>query len=93
MDSFREAFMNELEKQARVLTEEAREKIPKSETGLPEEREKGKGAVEGSYPMPDKQHAKTALGFAKMNLRKGKLSQEEYDRIAAKAHAVLGDAG
>jgi hypothetical protein len=76
-----------------VLTAEKREDIPKKEMGLPEEAEKDKGAVQGTYPMPDKKHARIAKAFARMNLNRGKLSQEDYSRIVSKADAVIGGGG
>ena len=78
-----------LEKLARVLTDNARAKVKKRGMGLPGNAEKGRGAVVGSYPMPDRRHAAVAKSFAKRNLDRGRLTQAEYDRIVAKADRKL----
>jgi hypothetical protein len=41
----------------------------------------------GSYPIPDKQHARSALGFAAMHHGKGSAT---YQRVAAKVRAKYG---
>lgn len=43
------------------LTAKARKKVPASKTALPSKRTKKGGAVSGSYPIPDKAHARNAL--------------------------------
>jgi hypothetical protein len=44
-----------------ILSEEAKEAVPKRERGVP-----GKSGT-GSYPMPDARHAAAAVGFAAMH--------------------------
>lgn len=44
-----------------ILTEAAKKKVPKSERGVPSK------SGTGSYPMPDKEHAKAAVGLAAMH--------------------------
>jgi hypothetical protein len=63
-----------------VLSSSERKKLPKSDFGEP-----GKNA----YPMPDWEHAADAKSRAKQQLNRGKLSQSEYDKICAKANAVM----
>jgi hypothetical protein len=43
------------------MTEEDKRNVPASERGVP-----GKSGT-GSYPMPDAQHARAAIGFAAMH--------------------------
>lgn len=43
-----------------------------------------------SYPVPDKAHAKVALGRAKQQLDKGNLSPSAYKTVVAKANKKLG---
>jgi hypothetical protein len=63
------------------LTTKKRNKIPKSEFGLPGERK---------YPMPDKAHAKNAKARATQMVNKGKLSKGAEEKIDAKANRILG---
>lgn len=63
------------------LTAATRAEIPKSEFGEPGERK---------YPMPDRSHAIDAKGRAKQMLNRGTISDAEYNKICAKADAVLG---
>jgi hypothetical protein len=44
-----------------------------------------------SYPIPDASHARNALARAKQQENAGNLSQSQYEKIAAKAHAKLGE--
>jgi hypothetical protein len=44
------------------LTSAQRKRIPKSEFAVP-----SKAPGSGSYPMPDKKHAKVAIGLAEMH--------------------------
>jgi len=44
-----------------ILTEAAKKKVPKGKRGVP-----GKSGT-GSYPMPDEEHARAAVGFAAMH--------------------------
>lgn len=63
------------------LTAKRRDKLPKAEFGEPGERK---------YPMPDKSHARNAKARASEMEHKGKLSEEEKERIDRKADRVLG---
>lgn len=63
------------------LTAAKRNKIPKSEFGLPGEKK---------YPMPDKSHAANAKARASQMEAKGKLSPSAKSKIDAKANKVLG---
>jgi len=58
-----------------------RNKLPKSEFGMPGERK---------YPMPDKSHAANAKARATQMVKKGKLSSASKAKIDAKANKVLG---
>lgn len=62
------------------LTANKRNKLPKSEFGLPGEKK---------YPMPDKAHAANAKARATQMVNKGKLSESAKDKIDAKANKVL----
>jgi len=62
------------------LTTKAREKLPKSDFGLP-----GREA----YPMPDKNHARNAKARASEMENKGKLSESSKAKIDAKANRIL----
>ncbi len=64
-----------------VLTQVDRDSTPKSKEGVPEKHGKS-----GAYPMPDKQHAAAAKGFAAMHHGKG---SAVYKKVAAKAANVL----
>ncbi len=63
------------------LTEKKRDKLPKSEFGLPGEKK---------YPMPDKSHAANAKARATQMVKAGKLSPSSKAKIDAKANKVLG---
>ena len=67
------------------LTAAQRKKIPKSQMGLPGKATKKGGAVSGSYPMPDKAHARAAKSFAARYA-----SPAQRARIDAKANKMLG---
>lgn len=58
-----------------------RHALPKKDFGLP-----GKEA----YPMPDASHAKNALARASQAVNEGRMSKSTEEKIAAKAHNVLG---
>ena len=62
------------------LTERQRDKEPKSDFGLPEERK---------YPMPDKSHARNAKARASQQLHEGNLTKSEKEKIDRKADKVL----
>jgi hypothetical protein len=63
------------------LKAEKRNKLPKSEFGMPGERK---------YPMNDASHAKNAKARASQMEKKGKLSPASKAKIDAKADRVLG---
>lgn len=63
------------------LTAAKRNKIPKSEFGLPGERK---------YPMPDRAHAANAKARATQQVNKGNLSAGAAATIRAKANRILG---
>lgn len=62
------------------LTTKKRNKIPKSEFGMPGEKK---------YPMPDKSHAVNAKARATQMVKKGKLSPSSAAKIKAKANKIL----
>lgn len=62
------------------LTAKTRNKLPKSNFGLPGEKK---------YPMPDKAHAANAKARATQMVAKGKLSSSSKAKIDAKANRVL----
>ena len=62
------------------LTAKIRNKIPKKEFGLSDERK---------YPVNDKAHAALAKGRANEMEAKGKLSASNKSKIDAKANKVL----
>lgn len=61
-----------------------RNKLPKSEFGLPGSRK---------YPMPDRSHAQNAKARATQMVKRGKLSSSEAAHIRAKANRILGKRG
>lgn len=63
------------------LKAKTRNKLPKSEFGLPGERK---------YPVNDKAHAANAKARATQMVKKGKLSAAAKAKIDAKANKVLG---
>ena len=67
------------------LTAAARKRVPASKTGLPGKRTKKGGAVSGSYPMPDKAHARDAKAMASRFA-----SPAQRKKIDAKANRILG---
>lgn len=64
------------------LTPTARSKISKQHFGVPE-----KAPGSGSYPMPDRKHAASAIGFAKMH------NSKDLGRVEAKAHRLFPGMG
>jgi hypothetical protein len=63
------------------LKAKARNKLPKSDFGMPGERK---------YPMPDKSHARNAKARASEMENKGKISESTKASIDRKADKVLG---
>ena len=64
------------------ISAKKREKEPKSDFGLPEERK---------YPMPDKSHARNAKARASQQEKKGNLTTAEKRKIDRKADKILED--
>lgn len=62
------------------LTSKSREKLPKSDFGLPGEKK---------YPMPNKSHAINAKARATQMEEKGKLSPSSKEKIDAKANKII----
>ena len=62
-----------------ILSEAAKKKVPKSERGFPSK------SGTGSYPMPDKAHAKAAVGLAAMHHGKNSAFTK---KIRAKAKSL-----
>lgn len=62
------------------LTTKTRDKLPKSEFGLPGKR---------AYPMPDKSHAANAKSRATQAVNAGRMSAGTEAKIDAKANKVL----
>ena len=62
------------------LTSKSRNKLPKSDFGLPGEKK---------YPMPDKSHARNAKSRASEMEHKWKLSPASKAKIDAKADRML----
>ncbi len=69
-----------------VLTTKRRNKLPKSDFGMPGERK---------FPMPDKAHARNAKSRASEMENKGRLSSSSKAKIDKKADRILdgGDRG
>ena len=63
-----------------VLSAAARKRLPASVFAGPDR----------SYPVPDKAHARVALGRATQMRKRGKLSSAAASRIRAKAKRILG---
>lgn len=62
------------------LTSKARNKLPKSEFGMPGERK---------YPMPDSSHAANAKARAQQQYDKGNISKGSLSKIDSKANKIL----
>jgi hypothetical protein len=62
------------------LTTRKRNAEPKSDFGLPDEKE---------YPMPDKSHARNAKARASQQVKKGNLTKSEKQKIDRKADKIL----
>lgn len=62
------------------LTSKQRNKLPKSDFGMPAERK---------FPMPDKSHAANAKSRAQQQYDKGNMSKTELGKIDAKANKKL----
>jgi hypothetical protein len=62
-----------------ILSEQAKRRVPASERGVPSKR------GTGSYPMPDREHAKAAVGLAAMHHGKNSAFTK---KIRAKAKSL-----
>lgn len=80
------------EKQAADLSKpENRRKVPMSDFAIKNKTPKGttKKEDKAKYPIPDKAHARAALGFAAMHHGHG----SEYQAVARKVHAKYPEMG
>jgi len=68
------------------LTAKQRKAEPKSDFGIP-----SKAPGHGSYPMPDKAHARVAKSYASKEEHEGKLSKAAEEKIDSKADKKLGE--
>lgn len=73
---------------AKKLTAKKRQALPKSDFALPGKGEGPKGAGAGSYPIPDKSHARNALARVSQHG-----SSEEKAKVRAKVHSKFPDIG
>ena len=72
------------------LTAKQRAALKPKQFGLPEKARTEKARKQpGNYPMPDKDHAVSAVRLAKKNRKDGNLTKSEYKRIRRKAHKIL----
>ena len=62
------------------LTTNRRNDLSKSQFGLPESKK---------YPMPDRRHAANAKARASQEVKAGKLSVRDKQKVDAKANRVL----
>jgi hypothetical protein len=70
------------------LTAKQRAKLPAKAFGLPEKARTKKAKKEsGNYPMPDKDHAISAI--RRSERERGNLTKDEFVRINRKAHKIL----
>ena len=67
-----------------------RKKVPASKEGLPKKVGPRGGAAKGTYPMPDKAHARNAKARASEMFNKGKISKSSKAKIDTKANKILG---
>ena len=67
------------------LTSKTRQGLPKSDFALPGQGEGKKGAGSGSYPIPDKSHARNALARSS--------GKPVAAKVRAKVHAKFPDIG
>jgi hypothetical protein len=72
------------------LTAKRRAKLPPKAFGLPEKARSKKARKEsGNYPMPDRDHAISALRRSERERERGNLTKDEYERIQRKAKKIL----
>ena len=75
-------------KKGEHLTAHERQAMPRSDFALPGKGEGPKGAGSGSYPVPDKAHARSALSLVS---RYG--SAAEKAKVRAKVHEKFPEIG
>ena len=72
------------------MTARKRARTPAKKFGLPEKaRSPGAKKKTGNYPMPDKAHARNAKARASKQLKAGRLTKAEKQRIDRKADQLL----
>ena len=72
------------------LPDKEREQLPAKDFGLPEKaRTKSAKKESGNYPMPDRDHAISALRRSERERERGNLTKDEYARIQRKAKRIL----
>lgn len=77
------AFRDEFEKIGAELTPAARDKLPGKDFAV---KAKSSNTGKEAYPIPDRQHARSALGFAKMHG-----DSSDLEAVRAKIHAKYPD--
>ena len=80
--------MAEGRKSMKKLSAAARKRLPRSDFALPGKGEGKEGKGAGSYPIPDKSHARNALARVSQHG-----STEEKAKVRAKVHAKFPDIG
>lgn len=72
------------------LSARQRANLEPKDFGLPEKARTADARKEiGNYPMPDKNHAISALTRSERERERGNLTKEEFDRIQRKAKSKL----
>jgi hypothetical protein len=72
------------------LTAKQRADLPPKAFGLPEKARSKKARQEsGNYPIPDRDHAISALRRSERERERGNLTKDEYRRIQRKAKRML----
>jgi hypothetical protein len=76
------------------LTAKQRAKLSTKAFGLPEKaRSKKAKKQSGNYPMPDKDHAISAIRRSERERQRGNLTKDEFERINRKARRILRKKG
>ena len=72
------------------LSARQRANLPPKAFGLPERaRTKEARQESGNYPMPDRDHAISAIRRSERERQRGNLTKDEFDRINRKAKKIL----
>ena len=72
------------------LTAKQREQLPAKVFGLPDRARSKKARREsGNYPMPDRDHAISAIRRSERERQRGNLTKDEFERINRKARKIL----